>query len=668
MTHQFRPPSVPLVVADPYFSVWSATDHLYDDHTLHWTNKRNSMVGMIRIDGKSRRFMGKVELADAKYEEPPVMNQKSLKVDPLTSTYLFEGDGIELEVSFTTPLLPDDLDLLSRPASYVNFCVRSIDGIPHDVKVYFDVSGEWCVNNPDQNIVWSRKTINDNIIAMSMGTEEQPILKRVGDDTRIDWGYSYLVSPQTSSLKTVIHSYQVRKQFVETGQLPSSDDEHQPRLAEDDTPVMAAVLEFDQINNHQTSDYIIVAYDDIHSIEYFGKPLDAYWRRNGTTFEEMLVSVVEQYDEIQKKCEDFNLKLINDSKSVGGEKYKDILSLAYRQAIAAHKLVIDEKGEVLFLSKENFSNGCIATVDVSYPSIPLFLRYNPELVKGMMRPIFRYAGSEDWKFNFAPHDVGCYPKANGQVYGENKLENQMPIEECGNMLIMAASVCIYEKNANFAKENWVLLTNWANYLIENGLDPDNQLCTDDFAGHLAHNTNLSIKAILGIGAYSIMCNMLDEKDGEVYYQSAKEMAAKWVRMASADDHYKLTFGSTPDTWSLKYNLVWDQLFGLHLFPGDIVEQEIPFYISKQNKFGTPLDNRNTYTKSDWLVWCASMAKSKEDFEQMITPLWDSLNESPSRVPFTDWYDTVTGKQMNFQNRSVVGGLFIKLLNSFETIR
>ncbi|MEK3888268.1 glutaminase family protein [Bacillus sp. FSL K6-3431] len=661
MSNQFRPPSVPLATIDPYFSVWSDADHLYDDHTKHWTNKRNSMVGIIRIDGKPKRFLGKVEINDdTKYEEPNALIQKSLKVEPLSSTYMFEGDGIELEVSFTSPLLLDDMDLLSRPTTYVSFQVRSIDGQPHDVDIYFDVSSDFCVNTSDQSIVWSRKNINDNITAMYMGTEDQQILKRVGDDTRIDWGYIYLAARQRSNIKTVIHSYDLRKQFVETGQLPKMDDEDQPRSAGASPLVMAMVLECGQVTERYSSQYLVIAYDDIHSIEYFEKPLDAYWRRDGITFDEMLVSAIGQYEEIQNKCAAFNRKLINDSKSVGGEKYKDLLSLAYRQAIAAHKLVSDENGDILFFSKENFSNGCIATVDVSYPSIPLFLHYNPEFVKGMMRPIFHYAASEDWTFNFAPHDMGCYPKANGQVYGENRLENQMPIEECGNMLIMAGAVSVYENNADFAKKHWKLLTKWANYLKENGLDPENQLCTDDFAGHLAHNANLSIKAILGIGAYSIMCKMLGEEDG-VYYQAAKEMASKWVLMADANDHYKLTFDSEPDSWSLKYNLVWDRLFKLHLFPEDIIEKEIRYYIGRQNKFGIPLDNRNTYTKSDWLVWCASMAKSKDDFEQMITPLWNFLNESPSRVPFTDWYDTVTGKQIGFQNRSVVGGIFIKLL-------
>ncbi|TCP21342.1 uncharacterized protein DUF4964 [Scopulibacillus darangshiensis] len=660
---QLRPPSVPLFTVDPYFSVWSASDHLYDDHTVHWTNKRNSMVGIIRIDGKPRIFMGKINMDDVEnYEEPTSLNQKSLKVEPLTTTYLFAGEGIELEVIFATPLLPNDLDLLSRPASYVTFNVRSTDDEPHDVSIYFDISGEWCVNTTDQVIVWERKTINDNIVTMRMGTEEQSVLKRAGDDTRIDWGYCYLAAPQSSLLETAIHSYRGRKQFVETGQIPKNDDGGQPQPVAEDTPVMAAVLDIELTNEkRQSSCYLVAAYDDIHAIEYFGEHLDAYWRRTGMSFDDMIIAAVSEYNDIQQKCKDFNLQLINDSTQAGGEKYKDMLSLAYRQAIAAHKLVADESGEVLFFSKENFSNGCIATVDVSYPSMPLFLLYNPELVKGMMRPIFQYADSEDWIFNFAPHDVGCYPQANGQVYGENRLENQMPIEECGNMLIMAASVCLFGKDAEFANDHWNLLTKWANYLKENGLDPEHQLCTDDFAGHLAHNANLSIKAILGIGAYARMCQLTGNSDGHLYLEAAKEMALKWLSMANSGDHYKLTFNGAPDTWSQKYNLVWDRLLGLHLFPEDLLEKEIDFYLSKQNKFGTPLDNRKTYTKADWLVWSASLSKSKETFERMIAPLWDFLNESPSRVPFTDWYDTVNGKQMNFQNRSVVGGMFIKLL-------
>lgn len=664
-TRVFRPPSVPLVTVDPYFSVWSAADRLYDSHTVHWTGKRCSMVGLIRIDGKPRKFMGKVQLADdSGYEEPAAMEQTSLRIAPLSSTYTFAGDGIELEVDFMTPLLLDDLELLSRPASYISFRVRSADGKPHEVALYVDAAADWCVHTPDQQVVWNGPTIREGIVSMRMGTEEQPVLQRAGDDTRIDWGYCYMATPHASNVHTAVQAYHGRERFLESGRLPEGDGGQQPRAANEHTPVMAAIIDFGRVDERPSSHFVILAYDDIHSIEYFGKPLDAYWRRNGTTFDAMLGSAAAQYSEIRQKCEAFNRELADESRRAGGQTYAELLSLAYRQAIAAHKLVWDRDGEnVLFFSKENFSNGCIGTVDVSYPSIPLFLRYNPELVKGMMRPIFRYADSEAWTFDFAPHDVGCYPKANGQVYGENKLEYQMPIEECGNMLIMAAAVCVYENDARFAEQHWNLLAGWADYLLNNGLNPENQLCTDDFAGHLAQNANLSVKAIVGIGAFSIMCGMLGKPEGERYLEAAREMARAWEQMANAGDHYKLTFDSAPETWSLKYNLVWDRLFGLHLFPKDVFDKELAYYETKQNEYGIPLDNRNTYTKSDWLVWSASMAASQQQFERMIEPLRQFLHHSPSRVPFTDWYDTTSAKQVGFQNRSVVGGLFIRLLGT-----
>lgn len=662
MTH-FRPPAVPLATIDPYFNIWSMADRLYDDHTRHWTGKSNSMTGLIIVDGKPRKFMGKMELSELyPYDEPPALEQTALEIEPMTTTYTFAGEGIEFKVQFTSPLLLNDLDLLSRPVTYVTFQVRSLDGEKHDVKIYFDVSGECCVHTTDQEVVWERGKIESNIITMRMGTKEQPILQRAGDDTRIDWGYFYVVVKESESVKTVIHSYDVRKYFVQSGLLPQENDHKQPRAVRNQTPVMALLMEFPEVTEDGETDYFLLAYDDIHSIEYFGKPLDAYWRRNGQSFTEMLEDAVNEYDDVLAKCAEFENELNERSFKVGGEKYKDILALAYRQSIAAHKLVTGENGEILFFSKENFSNGCIATVDVSYPSTPLYLLYNPELVKGMMRPVFRYAASPEWKFEFAPHDVGTYPKANGQVYGENKLEFQMPIEECGNMLIMVAAVSLYGGDSSFAKENWELLSQWANYLLKHGMDPENQLCTDDFAGHLARNANLSIKAIIGIGAYAIICHLLGDEEGkERYLTAAKEMAKKWEEMARVEDHSKLTFDSSADTWSLKYNLVWDHLFGLHLFSDDLAETEVKYYQRKSNQYGPPLDNRNTYTKADWLVWAASMAKEKEEFEKMIAPLWYFLHETKSRVPFTDWYDTVTGRQIGFQNRSVVGGVFIRLL-------
>jgi hypothetical protein len=218
-----------------------------------------------------------------------------------------------------------------------------------------------------------------------------------------------------------------------------------------------------------------------------------------------------------------------------------------------------------------------------------------------------------------------------------------------------------EGNAEFAGKYWPELTRWAEYLKEKGLDPANQLSTDDFAGHLAHNANLSIKAILALGSYSMLAEMTGRKDAAALYRkTAQEFVKRWIELAGDGDHYRLAFDNAA-TWSQKYNLVWDKLLGLNLFPPEVARKEIAFYLTKQNKYGLPLDNRRAYTKLDWILWTATLAGNQSDFEKIVSPAYQFANDSESRVPLTDWYDTVTAKQQGFQARSVVGGLFVKML-------
>ncbi|TAH65098.1 MAG: DUF4965 domain-containing protein, partial [Anaerolineaceae bacterium] len=365
---------------------------------------------------------------------------------------------------------------------------------------------------------------------------------------------------------------------------------------------------------------------------------------------------------IKQRCDKFSDEMYQNAKVFGGDEYAELLSLAYRQTVAAHKICRGPECELLFISKECFSNGCAATVDVSYPSSPLYLLYNPELVKGMLRPIFKYAATPDWPYEFAPHDAGEYPKVNGQVYGYKELKWQMPVEECGNILIMTASICIVEKNVSFAEDNWALLEQWVDYLLRTGMDPENQLCTDDFAGHLAHNCNLSIKAIMGITAFSILCRMrgyTDRADGML--NEARSMANRWTQSArNSDGTFRLAF-DLENSFSMKYNLIWDKLWETEIFELEDFEHEFASYLNKTNQFGMPLDNRADYTKSDWLVWTAALLDTNEKFRQFISPLYAAYNNSPTRVPLTDWYDTKTAKMIAFQNRTVQGGLYIGLL-------
>lgn len=796
----FRAPAYPLIAIDPYTSAWSAADKLYEKPVTHWTGRTHSLIGAIRVDGETYRFLGKEDvplkplLPSAKYEawdgqyattqpakgwETPAFDDASwqsgkaafgtpdmlqtatvwdteeiwvrrkfslpeilpaneyyliyshdddfelylngeeivntgnrarndimMRIDPsmlisggenviaahcwnrvglayvdfgiftnserqevfaqtatqtkvamsATKTdYHFSCGPVDLKVQFVSPLLPDDLDLMSRPVNYINYQAISNDGKAHEAQVYFETTPEWAVNETFQEVVVT-KGETGQISYLKTGTTAQPILQKKGDNIRIDWGYHYLAIPKSKRSSTTINEYFASKEsFVKNE--PVSGLDSMKAVPTRNMPALACVDNLGTVSGEAKTGFVMVAYDDIESIQYFGDNLKAWWTNNGkVTIYDALQAAVKEHGAIMDRCVEFDDQLWEETMAAGGKSYADLCILAFRQSIAAHKLTRDKEGNMLFLSKENFSNGSIGTVDITYPSAPLYLKYNPELLKGMMNPIFYYSESGKWAKPFAAHDVGTYPLANGQTYG-----GDMPVEESGNMVILTAAIAEMEGNAAYAEKHWDVLTTWTNYLLEKGLDPENQLCTDDFAGHFAHNVNLSVKAIMGIASYGRLAEMLGKTDvAEKYTSEAKKMAQEWMKMADDGDHYRLTFDQ-PGTWSQKYNLVWNKLLKLDVFPEEVARAEINYYLGKQNQYGLPLDSRRTYTKSDWIVWTATLADDKETFQKFIDPLQAYVANTPDRVPMSDWFETTDAGQVGFQARSVVGGYFIKLL-------
>jgi hypothetical protein len=649
-----RPPSVPLVTCDPYFSIWSPADTLTDADTVHWTGKPHRLTSLVRIDGKAFRLMGK---------EPatvPPLPQAALEVLPTRTLYTFEGQGLRLTLTFMTAALPDDLMIYARPVTYVTWTALATDGRAHDVAFYLDASGEIAVNTGTQILAGAEETVGD-LTVVKLGSVEQPILAKKGDDLRIDWGYLYVAAPTATTyfgLKAFLGS-NVRELFG----TPHGVWMLVPAQARGDSLLATFDLRVVKVSAKPVSRWLMLAYDDEYSIQYFKKNLRPYWRRNGDDAVALLKKAAAEYETLKKRCEKFDAELMAALTKAGGLEYAHLCALAYRECYAANKVVADDNGQPLMFPKENFSNGCIGTVDIIYPMAPQFLLFSPSLAKAMLVPILDYAASPRWRWPFAPHDLGTYPLANGQVYGggERTEENQMPVEETGNMLLVLAALARVEGNAEFCEKYWPVLEKWAGYCKAKGFDPENQLCTDDFAGHLAHNVNLSAKAICGLGAFGQLCELRGKRTEAAEYQTlAKEYAARWVKKADDGDHFRLAFDK-PGTWSQKYNVVWDRILSLNLFPAAALRKEMDFYKTKQNAFGLPLDSRKDYTKLDWTLWTATLTQDRADFTALVDPVYTFLNATPNRVPMTDWFDTKTAKHVGFQARSVVGGVFLQML-------
>jgi hypothetical protein len=641
---------VPLVACDPYFSIWSEADHLTDRNTQHWTHREHALASLIRIDGYAYRLMG------TKPEDVPAFRQVSLQVLPTRSIYEFEGAGVHVTLSFMTAALPHDLDVFSRPLSYLTWEVRAVDGAIHQVSLYDSTASEIAVNETSEPVVWSRAVAGD-LTTLRAGTAEQPVLGSSGDDHRINWGYVYAAALTGQSSSAIGANTILINSFVQSGSLPAKDDSQMPRAAKDGQPVLAFVFDLGSVGAKTVQRQAIVAYDEIYAIKYFGRDLRPYWRRNGMEPAQLLVTAAKDYPSLLARCKDFDLKLMMDMNKVGGERYAQVCALAYRECIAACGLAADANGQPLFFTKENTSNGDIATVDVLFPMDPIWVFFSPTLAKATLVPILSYAASSHWKFPNAPHDLGTYPNAHGTDDGGEG----MPVEESGNMLILCDAVAQAEGNADFVTPWWPQLTQWAKYLENYGLDPEEQLCTDDFMGHLAHNANLSVKAILGLAAYGDLCKMRGETvSAKKYAQLAKADAAHWVTAAADGDHFRLAFDK-PGTWSQKYNLVWDRILGLNVFPPSVARMEVAHYKRVVQRYGVPLDSRTHLTKTDWSFWSATLADNQADFEAIISPAYDYLNQTTARDPIADSYETDHANSGGMHARPVVGGFFIKML-------
>lgn len=605
---------------------------------VHVTNlRRGALLDFGIADEIKNSLSDKIETA----------KQTAVTMNATQTFYDFECGPVKLSLTFTSPLSMSDLKLMSTPVSYITTTVSSNNGKSHSVKLFFTAVSDIATNTNEQSMnAWHYEKAG--LTYLKTGTAEQPVLQKKGDNVRIDWGYLYVAAPTASSVKqTITPAHQLDFLFKPVTKNSSSGK----------SLMLNTEINYGIISTPQ-SHVLLLGYDDLYSVQYFRQNLRPWWRKDKeVTMEEIMEDAYSNYAKVMEQCKAVNKQVRDDAFKAGGEQYAQLCEMAYRQAIAAHKLVESPQGDILFLSKENFSNGSINTVDVTYPSAPLFLLYNPDLLKGMLNGIFHYSESGQWQKPFPAHDLGTYPIANGQTYKED-----MPVEEAGNMMILVAAIVKAEGNTDYAKKHWTTLKQWALYLEKYGFDPANQLCTDDFAGHLARNANLSIKAIVAMKAFAMLAEMLNEKEvADKYNALTNEMVPKWMELAKDGDHYALTFDQK-GTWSQKYNLVWDKLLGLNLFPQQLFDDEIKYYITKQNEFGLPLDSRATYTKSDWVLWTATMTSNEEQFNALMKPIYNFATKGPTKVPLTDWHQTTDGRMVGFRARSVVGGYFMKALD------
>ena len=405
-----------------------------------------------------------------------------------------------------------------------------------------------------------------------------------------------------------------------------------------------------------------LAQDEV--VQYLGadpKPisLDGHWKSAYKTAVDSLVGFHHDFDEADTISSALDAKISADAVAAGGADYEIITTLAVRQSFGALQVAQGPRQTYIFL-KEISSNGDSQTVDVIFPAHPIFLYLNASMVKLLLDPLYENQEAGHYPNNWAIHDLGVYPNAVGYTQGNDEW---MPLEECGNMVIMTLAYAQRTGDTAYLKRHWPILNQWAQYLVDEALIPDEQLSTDDFAGALHNQTNLAIKGIIALKAMSEMARLTGHADA--YGRIAHDYLAQWrgfgTNAAAATPHTTLNYGND-SSYSLLYNLYADRLLGLDFVGQDVYDMQSAFYPSAALAYGVPNDTRHRWAKTDWALFCAAVAgeATRALFHRRIAR-W--IDETPISYPFTDIYDAGTGDindAPQFKARPVMGASFALL--------
>jgi hypothetical protein len=634
---------------------------------------------------------------------------------------------VVVHLRFVHTKVPTAMELMELPFVFLETEIEASDVSSSSTvtaSIYVDMNAFNAMQlKSDEEMTWGSTTVpsttnGGTFHSAMLGTAAQPILKSSGDQFMLDWGYLHIMTmgddPASgiSSSATATNASVSRSAFRGGATVLPPVDAYIPRMASDGYPLISAMTTFPVLSaSSNTSSFapvrFVIGYDENGMQYYFGDVLYGAWTRQlqqqpkeyhhfhdqqqkqhqqqqRTSFTDVASRALDNYTTIRGMVSTFDAELMSLMSTRISPHYAKIGALAFRQTFAAieftHSATFNESWAFL---KEISSDGDINTMDVIFPASPLLFYAAPEVVKMLLLPVLHYAVNQTWEpytYPFSPHQLGTYPVANITT-AEQEV---MPAENTGNMYLMLLA---YMQKTNFTDVDWVyegyweVLTDWAMYMVETQLPvPPHQICTDDFAGPLAENTNLAVKCVIALEAYAEICDVLERRgyktspsrgwNCDVFHNLATSYAEFWTAFAVETDpvlhlnHTRLAFNQ-PNTWSTKYNFLWQKLLGLSrpfLNFEELAADEVAYYRAKSNEYGFPMDVRHTYQKLDWMTWGSCLSNNVTEFAEMFEGIYRMANDTTSRWPLTDLYDTVSADiYLSFRSRPVVGAVFAAMM-------
>lgn len=527
-----------------------------------------------------------------------------------------------------------------------------------NIQIYSDIGGSWTGQSASSSWAFTQKNATS---AFSIKANNRETYSESSDQAL--WGEAiYSSQPSSTSILTTESGDRtaVRKVFSTAGSLSGTVG---PWTTDGVTGISH------DLGNVQGISTVTFAAGYVReaAINYLGSPYTGYYRAKYPKTIDALEHFFVDYDDALAESHTVDCELSAAATQVAGTNYSDITTLSLREVFGGIDLVIPndtmDTNEVMAFVKEISSDGNVNTVDVIMPLFPVLYVTNPEYLRLVLEPILQYLASGRWTLSYVIHDIGsAYPNATGH---DNGVAEEMPIEETGNILILALAYQKASNNKAWAQRYYTLLNKYASYLPSNSINIASQLSTNDATGFLTNETNLAIKAAVGLKAFASLAGETYSNYSAIGDEHAKQIYNDGLGTDADKTHFVLNYPKNDASWKIPFNLYPDILLNLSTFPPAAYQMQQEYYPTIRSHGGVALDSRQAWAKSDWNIWTAGTTTGSVR-QSFVDDLWAFVSNGKNSWPLSDRWrvrqdgETGEGREQALRARPTVGGHFALL--------
>jgi hypothetical protein len=615
-----------------------------------WAGQDLGWSVMVRVDGQTYSLMGVKDPGEG--VQPAVV--RGAEYTATHSVFTATAGTVVVTLDFFSPVSPANYLRQSLPFSYLTVSVSGTSA--NSVQVFSSIDGRW--TGESEGAVCEFNNAGSTGM-FSLKVEDATLYAESSD--MATWGETIFASRPTASSRLSFASGngdRVMSQFVKSGRLASGGQQCKSG------GIVALSHDLGVVTGDQEVTFA-VGYVREKAINYLGKAYTGYYRAEHPDTYQAVIYFLNDYSDAFSESLILDQKLSTAAKSVAGQKYADIVALSTRQAYGGIDLTIPndnlDTSEVLAFIKELSSDGNVNTVDVIMPAFPIYWVMDPDYIRLLLEPMMKYLAAGRWHKPYVIHDMGShYPNAVGH---DDQQAEPMPIEECGNLMVLILAYVRATGDEAWAAQYFDILKGYADYLVENGIDIAEQLSSNDAAGPLANETNLAIKAAVGLKAFGELTGLIEYSN--IADSRADLLFAQGLGTDEQKTHFVLQYPDNPSSWKTPYNLYPDVLLGLGTFPKEVHQMSSTFFKSVRGEYGVPLDSRQDWAKSDWNMWLAGTLDESTRSE-FVDDLWAFMANGKHNWPFSDRYIATSAKgntpgvPVLCRARPTVGGHFALL--------